>query len=115
MTVVGMSYWKRATNREHASYTSKHWRPFGSARLVLPLAEVAARHELCEDLAQAMTEPARTMLFGAHLAEDEVLRRCLAGLRAEGAGLAAAEALWVVRRLAELLDWEQPEFPETGE
>ncbi|MBS0433840.1 MAG: hypothetical protein JSR75_02945, partial [Proteobacteria bacterium] len=25
----------------------------GSARLVLPLAEVAARHELCEDLAQA--------------------------------------------------------------
>jgi len=84
----------------------------GSARLLLPLAEVAARHELCEDLAQAMTEPARTMLFGAHLAEDEVLRRCLAGLRAEGAGLAAAEAVWVVRRLAELLDWEQPELPE---
>ena len=87
----------------------------GSARLVLPLAEVAARHELCEDLAQALTEHARALLVGAHLAEDEVLRRCFAGLRAEGAGVSGAEALWVVRRLAELLDWEQPEFPETGE
>ena len=29
-------------------------------------------------------------------------------LRADGAGLADAEAVWVVRRLAELLDWPQP-------
>ncbi len=87
----------------------------GSARLVLPLAEVAARHELCEDLAQALTEHARALLVGAHLAEDEVLRLGFAGLRAEGAGVSGAEALWVVRRLAELLDWEQPEFPETGQ
>ena len=87
----------------------------GSARLVLPLAEVAARHELCEDLAQARTEHARALRVGAHLAEDEGRRRCVAGLRAEGAGVSGAEALWVVRRLAELLDWEQPEFPETGQ
>lgn len=84
----------------------------GGVRLTLSRAEVAARHELCEDLAQALTEHARAMLFGAHLAEDEVLRRCLAGLRAEGAGVAAAEAVWVVRRLAELLEWEQPVLPE---
>ena len=77
----------------------------GSARLVLPLAEVAARHELCEDLAQAMTEPARTMLFGAHLAEDEVLRRCRSGLLAEPATVSPAEADWVVTRLKELLGW----------
>ena len=84
----------------------------GSARSLLPLAEVAARHELCEDLAQAMTEPARTMLFGAHLAEDEVLRRCLAGLRAEGA------ARPLPRRCGWCGVWpncsigEQPELPE---
>ncbi len=82
----------------------------GSARLVLPLAEVAARHELCEDLAQALTEHARALLLGAHIAEDEVLRRCLAGLRAQGAGVSEAEAVWVVRRLAELLEWQQPEL-----
>lgn len=88
------------------------YRSPGRTRLTLPRAEVAARHEFCEDLAQAMTEHAHAMLFGAHLAEDEVLRRCLAGLRAEGAGVSAAEAVWVVRRLAELLDWSQPELPD---
>lgn len=88
------------------------YRQAGGVRFTLPKGEIAARHEFCEDLAQAMTEHARAMLFGAHLAEDEVLRRCLAGLRAEGAGVGAAEAVWVVRRLAELLDWEQPALPE---
>ena len=84
------------------------YRSAGRTRLALPREQIAARHELCEDLAQAMTEPARTMLFSAGLAEDEVLRRCHAGLRADDAGLGPGEAEWVVRRLAELLDWPQP-------
>jgi len=88
------------------------YRSPGRARLALPRDEIAARHEFCEDLARAMTEHARAMLFGAHLAEDEVLRRCHAGLRAEGAGVSSAEAEWVVRRLAELLDWPQPLLPD---
>lgn len=88
------------------------YRSPGRHRLLLPREEIAARHELCEDLAQAMTEHARAMLFGAGLAEDEVLRRCHAGLRAGDAGLADGEAAWVVHRLAELLDWPQPELPE---
>jgi hypothetical protein len=87
------------------------YRPTPHGRPTLGRVEIAARHELCEDLAQAMTEHARTMLFGAGLAEDEVLRRCHHGLRAPGAGLSAAEATWVVRRLAELLDWPQPGLP----
>ncbi len=85
------------------------YRSPGRSRLTLPRAEIAARHELCEDLAQAMTEHARAMAVGGLLAEDEVLRRCLAGLRSAEAGLADAEAVWTVRRLAELLDWPQPE------
>jgi hypothetical protein len=84
------------------------YRSPGRSRLALPREEIAARHELCEDLAQAMTEHARAMLFGAGLAEDEVLQRCHAGLRGGDAGLAEGEAAWVVHRLAELLDWPQP-------
>jgi len=84
------------------------YRSPGRSRLALPREEIAARHELCEDLAQAMTEHARAMLFGAGLSEDEVLQRCHAGLRGGDAGLAEGEAAWVVHRLAELLDWPQP-------
>lgn len=87
------------------------YRSPGRSRLTLPREQIAARHELCEDLAQAMTEHARTLLFSAGLAEDEVLRRCHAGLRADDAGLTAGEAAWVVHRLAELLDWPQPDLP----
>ena len=87
------------------------YRSPGRSRLTLPREQIAARHELCEDLAQAMTEHARTLLFSAGLAEDEVLRRCHAGLRADDAGLAAGEAAWVVHRLAELLDWPHPDLP----
>ena len=79
---------------------------------MLPRQELAARHEFCEDLAQAMVEHARAMLFGAGLSEDEVLLRCHRGLLAEGTGVSADEAMWVVRRLAELLDWPQPELPQ---
>ncbi len=87
------------------------YRSPGRSRLALPREQIAARHELCEDLAQTMTEHARTMLFSGGLAEDEVLRRCHAGLCAAEAGLAAGEAAWVVHRLAELLDWPQPRWP----
>ena len=44
--------------------------------------------------------------------EGEILRRIHAGLLAPESGVSAAEATWVVRRLAELLGWEDPELPE---
>lgn len=88
------------------------YRSPGRSRPTLPREQIAARHELCEDLAQAMTEHARAMLFGAGLAEDEVLLRCHAGLCGDGAGLSAGEAGWVVHRLAELLEWPQPRLPD---
>lgn len=85
-----------------------------SGRLTLPRDELAARHEFCEDLAQAMVEPARAMLFRHGIAEDEVLRRCHLGLLGEGSGVTADEAFWVACRLAELLEWSQPETPVVG-
>jgi hypothetical protein len=80
----------------------------GRGKPSVPRDELAARYELCEDLAQALVEHARAMLFGQGVSEDEVLLRCHRGLLVEGSVVSAAEAEWAVRRLAELLDWECP-------
>lgn len=81
-------------------------------RLSVPLAEVRARYEICEDLAQHLVDHGKTMEHGMGLSEDEVLRRCRAGLLSPDAGVSSHEATWVVRRLAELLGWECPAFDE---
>ena len=56
-------------------------------------------------MAQLLTETARNMEFSLGLAENDVLTRCLQGLRVEPAVVNEAESVWVVRRLAELLGW----------
>lgn len=83
----------------------------GRSKPMVPRAELAARYELCEDLAQALVEHARAMLFGQGISEDEVLVRCHRGLMGDDSVVGPAEATWVVRRLAELLDWECPHLP----
>lgn len=79
-------------------------------RLTEPLAVVRARYEVCEDLAQHLTEHGRHMHHAVGIAQDEVLLRCHAGLLSPDAGVSAVEAVWVTRRLAELLDWACPAF-----
>lgn len=74
-------------------------------RLRLPLAEHRARYELCEDLAQALVERAQALRFDLGVTEADVLQRIGQGLQPPGSGLDGAEAGWVLRRLAELLDW----------
>lgn len=78
-------------------------------RLRTPVAEVRARYEFCEDLAQQLVVQAQHIHFDIGLPEDEVLMRIEAGLTGTepGAesGLSADEAVWVSRRLAELLHW----------
>jgi hypothetical protein len=75
-------------------------------------AHIAARYDLCEDLAQMLTETARARQFELGIDEASVLERIHRGLLAQAAPDAdaavtvnPAEAGWVVRRLAELLDW----------
>lgn len=80
-----------------------------SGRLTVPRHELLERYELCEDMAGALVEQCRTIHFRDGVDEAEVLRRCLAGLLAEPAVLTPAQALWVVQRTAELLDWPIPE------
>ena len=66
---------------------------------------MAARHEFCEDLASMLTEQAQTRLWDLGVTEHDVLERMLRGLRADDSVVNEREAVWVVRRLAELLNW----------
>lgn len=78
-------------------------------RLTEPIAFVRERYELCEDLAQALTEQAAAAQFRTGDAESVVLRKMQAALSVDGSAVERREAQWVVRRLAELLGWPQPE------
>ncbi len=77
----------------------------GGHRLTEPIAHVRARYELCEDLAQALTEQARLTQFQLGITEQDVLEKMLQALAQEGSPVPPNESQWVVRRLAELLDW----------
>jgi hypothetical protein len=80
--------------------------PEGRVKPIAPRDAIAARHEVCEDVAQALTGHARATLWGHGVTEQDVMDRVLAGLLAGDSGLTADEAMWVARRLAELLEWQ---------
>ncbi len=75
------------------------------SRLRTPLAEVRDRYEFCEDLAQQLMPQAQHVHFDLGLNEELVLQQMQVALNDEGSGLVEPEAWWVVRRLAELLEW----------
>ena len=82
--------------------------PPGRSKPTESRAHIAQRYELCEDLAQLLTEQATTKKWELGVTEADVLLRMHRGLVGEGAVVEAAEATWVVRRLAELLEWPDP-------
>ena len=82
--------------------------PRGRTRPSAPREAIAARYELCEDMAQMLTEHARTTLFALSITEELVLDGIERGLRAEASVVNHDEARWVRCRLAELLDWPMP-------
>ena len=75
---------------------------------------IAQRYELCEDMAQMLVDAAKTTLFDLGVAESDVLERFHRGLLVEGSVIAPDEAGWVMRRLAELLDWPALPVSEVG-
>ena len=83
-------------------------------KLLQPMATVRARYELCEDMAQMLTDQAATLQFKSGGSERDVLANMRLALSAEGSALEPAEAGWVVTRLAELLGWEPPDTGEGG-
>ncbi len=74
-------------------------------KLLEPMSVVRRRYELCEDLAQMLTEQAATARFKSDASEREVLEKMQAALQQDGSPVRPNEAAWVVRRLAELLNW----------
>ncbi len=82
--------------------------PAGRIKPREPREVIAARYELCEDMAQMLTEHAKAMLLEAGAAEGDVLERVRRGLLVEGSVVAGDEAGWVTCRLAELLGWPMP-------
>lgn len=66
---------------------------------------IAERYEWCEDLATMLMDTARQKLWELGITEADVLQRVHQGLLDGGIGLDAAQAQWVIRRLAELLEW----------
>ena len=73
-----------------------------------PREVITARYEFCEDLATMLTEHAAEIKSSLHVTDDDVLSRVWRGLCTPDSGVNAAEAQWVVNRLAELLGWPLP-------
>lgn len=88
-------------------------------RLTVPMAELRDRYELCEDLANHLTEHCRNVHADIGDIQIEVLQRCHQGLSGPDAVVSGPEAVWVVTRLAELLywpmDWQEPTPAEADE
>jgi hypothetical protein len=77
-------------------------------RLSEPIAVVRSRYEVCEDLANHLVQHAQVLHHVEVPSEEEILLRIHAGLNSPDAGVSCAEAIWIVRRLAELLGWACP-------
>jgi len=74
-------------------------------RLGAPLSTVRAQYEVCEDLANHLSEHCLEVHRDIGVPTDDVLERCHLGLCEPASGVSVAEAGWVVTRLAELLGW----------
>lgn len=80
-----------------------------AGRLLVAVDQLRLRYEVCEDLVQHLAGPAQTMLDAARDATPhagiDIQRRIFKGLLAGESGLDEGEAVWVMQRLAELLEW----------
>lgn len=69
---------------------------------------IAHRYEFCEDLALMLTENSKTMIWQLGISEEDALVRTYRGLLDDQTMLSPPEAGWIIRRLAELLEWPLP-------
>lgn len=82
---------------------SRHGRP------ILKRDELEARYELAEDLAMHIGEMASAVSEDDAQGQRSAMRLAKAGLMAEPAQVSEVEADWVVRRVAELCGWREPD------
>ena len=79
--------------------------PPGKIKPTLGQRDLATRYELCEDLANLLTEKAANMQFTLGITEELVLAQCEAALLTDPCVVTPPDARWVICRLAELLQW----------
>lgn len=79
-------------------------------RPTLAREQLEARQELCEDLAQSLSEACLGLRFKSDTTADDALAQVHTGLLIPPWSLHPPEARWVAIRTAELLQWEVPEF-----
>lgn len=85
--------------------------PAGAIKPRESRAVIAARYELCEDMAQMLTEHAGMKQFELGVTPEDVLERVHHGLLVTGSVVETNEAMWIISRLAELLNWPMLRMP----
>ena len=81
----------------------------GRVKPRLARADLSARYELCEDMANMLIDPVGSQQFQLGITEDDALERCWRGLLLAPEITSPEESFWVVCRLAELLSWPIPQ------
>ncbi|MEP6503310.1 MAG: ATPase with chaperone activity [Betaproteobacteria bacterium] len=75
-------------------------------------ATITQRYEFCEALATMLVERAQTLQWQLSVPEADVLEKMRAGLVGPDAPVPPQEGEWVIRRLAELLEWDRPKWKD---
>jgi hypothetical protein len=83
----------------------------GAQRPNQPRAWIAQRYELCEDLAQMLSDSAQEALVESGGGRPEMIARVRQALQADVSVVNAQEAAWVMQRWSELMGWPAPEIP----
>ena len=73
---------------------------------------ITERYEFCEALATMLVDRAQTLQWQLGVTEADVLGKIGDGLAGEDAPVPPNEAGWIVKRLAELLEWDRPAWKE---
>lgn len=84
---------------------SRHGRP------LLSREEMEARHEVCETIASQLAAALAQHGVGVDDSTDALARVRDGLLGDDGDASGADESDWVVRRIAELMEWPQPVIP----
>ena len=82
----------------------------GRTRPSATRATITERYEFCEALATMLVERAQTLQWQLGITEADVLEKLHAGLQGPDAPVPPPEGEWIIKRLAELLEWDRPKW-----
>jgi len=84
----------------------------GRTRPSATRATITERYEFCEALATMLVERAQTLQWQLSVTEAAVLEKLQAGLSGPDAPVPPNEGEWIIKRLAELLEWDRPRWKD---